>query len=437
MAQVKWRLSKPQPGKKASIIAVLYISDSIRPEVSTGEKVLPTNWTGSRVKNAPDRGSINQHLTQIEGDLMQVWRDNKHADRSVILDLVKKAVKGGGPIVEKKRLTEAVQRFIAQYAQEKESTTVKMYKSILKKLEKFNPDLGFEDLDFNFYDAFKKFLYGNPNPVFSGFSLDRCNDSGDYCLSPSDKPLNPVGLFDDTVYKYIVHLKTICAWAEKRGYNVHPSFKEWSIIKREYEIISINLDELQRIENLTGLPPHLNTARDYFSICCRTGQRISDVKRISALAISTGTWTIQQKKGSRQKQKVVQLPLVGFTEPVKDIVNKYGGKLPEMSEQHLNKHIKEICKLAKIDQEIYTERWQGNKKIKIPGKKYEFITSHSGKKAFITILASMGVPIKVISDLTGTTIKTIEKHYLGKTELYIIDNYLKGIESPGHLRKAN
>lgn len=437
MAQVKWRLSKPQPGKKATIIAILYISDAIRPEIATGEKVLPTNWTGSRVKNAPDRGSINQHLTKIEGDLMQLWRDHKHADRDTILKLARQVVKGES-IGEKKRLSEAVQKFIAQYAQEKESTTVKMYKSILKKLEAFNPDLAFEELDFNFYDAFKKFLYDNPNPVFSGFSLDHCPDSGDYILVRSDKPRNPVGLFDDTVYKYIIHLKTICGWAEKRGYNVHPSYKEWQIIKRQYPVISLTYHELQAIENLSGLPKHLRIAQDYFSIGCRTGQRISDVKRISSLAIASGTWAIHQKKGSRQRQKVVNLPLIDFAAPVIDIVNKHGGKLPEISEQHLNQHIKELCKRAGIDQEIYTERWQGNKKIKIPGKKFEFIHLHTGKATFITILGSQGAPLSVLSDFTGTSQKTIEKHYLGNIPLYLAEKYLKITnESPVPLRKAN
>ena len=121
---------------------------------------------------------------------------------------------------------------------------------------------------------------------------------------------------------------------------------------------------------------------------------------------------------------------------MKDIVQKYGGKLPEISEQHLNQHIKTLCEKAGITQEIYIERWQGNKKIRIPGKKYEFISLHSGKRTFITILGNMGVPVKVISDFTGTSIKTIEKHYLGRTELYVAESYLNSIES-NQLREAN
>jgi integrase len=252
------------------------------------------------------------------------------------------------------------------------------------------------------------------------------NQSKDMVLDGSNT--TAVGLMDDVVFKYFTQIKTICLWASKRGYTVHPSYKEWEIIKREYPIISLTLDELQSIERLSGMPSHLEIAKDYLSVCCRTGQRISDVKRISTLSIATGTWQIFQKKGSRQKQKVVELPLKGFCSPVIDIVNKYGGKLPTLSEQKINEHIKTVCKLAGIDQEIYIERWAGNKKIRIPGPKYSFISCHVGKKTFITILANAGIPIKSISDLTGTSIRTIEKHYLGKTEMHVMESYLTKVQ---------
>lgn len=436
MASVTYRLKTPSR-KETTIILRFYSKETGPLDFSTGEKIPTEYWTGGKVsgKYKKDHDRINKSLSQLECDLLDIWRNNKGASKETLKALVTQAVKGHAPVVEKKTVISALNLFIAQYAEEKESTTVKMYRSILKKLEKFNPNLCFADMDFNFYDQFKKHLYGSYNPVYAGFDIRRDNDAGCYILTPSDSPNGNIGLFDDAVYKYVVHLKTLCAWAEKRGYQVNPSYKEWTILKRDYPVISLTLDELHRIESLAGLPPHLRVARDYFSIACRSGQRISDIKRISALAISSGAWTIFQKKGSRQKQKVVELPLKGFCEPVKDIVNKYGGKLPEISEQHLNKHIKTLCQKAGITQEIYIERWQGNKKIRIPGPKYEFISLHSGKRTFITILGQT-VPIKVISDFTGTSIKTIEKHYLGKTELYVAESYLKKIEGENQIKKA-
>lgn len=445
MATVKFYLNHPYlKGTKTfrkdevAIDLMFYVDKKNRFPLSTGERIPPKYWDKKAHEakaNYTGHVELNLRLSKLKQAAIQAWRDSK-GDVNSLKESIRKIIKGEQS-EEKKTVISAVRLLIAQYSQEKEGTTVKMYRSILKKIEAFNPNLTFEQLDFNFHDNFKTFLYNSPNPVYTGYNLSFDSNTGVHTLLAADKPVHTVGLFDDTVFKYLVHIKTICAWAVQRGYNVHPSYKEWKIIKRTYPIISLTLDELERIEALNNLPRHLEVARDYLSIACRTGQRISDVKRISSLSIGSGTWTVFQKKGSRMKQKEIHLPLVGFCSPVIDIINKYGGKLPEMAEQNLNVHIKTVCKEAKINQEVYTERWAGNKKIRIPGMKYEYISSHVGKKSFITILAGQGVPIKVISDLTGTSIKTIEKHYLGRTDLYIIDNYLKNISSERKLKKAN
>lgn len=437
MATVKFLLNRPKSKKPTSIMVRFNSPQTSTIFVSTGEMILPEHWDGSRVtsKYRKQHDRINKHLSSIESQLLDLWRDNKGASGEDLTLMVRRIVKGEAT-VEKKTFIEAVRLFIAQYEREKEPATVGRYRVLERKLNAFNPNLTFDEINQTFYDEFKKWLYGNHNPVYAGYDLRFDPDSECYTLFASDKPKSNVGLFDDIVFKYLVNVQTILTWASKRGYQVNPAYKDWEIIKREYPVISLTLDELQRIESLDNLGAHLKVAQDYFSICCRTGQRISDVKRISTLAISTGSWTIHQKKGSRQKQKVVSLPLVGFCEPVKGIIAKYGGQLPEISEQKLNTHIKTLCKMAGITQEIFIERWQGNKKIKIPGKKYEFISLHSGKRTFITILGNMAVPIKVISDFTGTSIKTIEKHYLGRTELYVAESYLKKIESPDQLKKV-
>jgi hypothetical protein len=444
MATVKFYLNHPfVKGTKTfrkdevAIDLMVYIDKSNRFPISTGERIPPKYWskeTQQAKANYTGHVELNLHLTKIKQEVVQAWRDNK-SDVRKLKETIRTIVKGETSTQEKKTVISAVKLFIAQYEREKEKTTAGRYKVLLNKLTAFNPDLTFEQLDQNFYDNFKQFLYGNDNPLYHGYHLDYDSHSNLYTVSPGADLLHSIGLFDDVVFKYLVNVQTVIHWAEKRGYQVNQSYKDWEILKREYPIISLNLDELQRIEALNAIPVHLAIARDYLSLACRTGQRISDVKRISALSISSGIWQIFQKKGSRQKQKVVELPLVGFCAPVIDIVNKYGGQLPQMPEQNINKYIKEVCRLSGINQEIYIERWQGNKKIRIPGKKHEFISTHCGKKSFITILANSGTPVKVISDFTGTSIKTIEKHYLGRTELYVAETYLKGIESQV-LRKA-
>jgi integrase len=422
MAHVKWKISKTKPGQKASIIAILYVSDSIRPEINTGEKVLPAHWSGTRVKSAPDRGEINLHLIQIETDLLQLWRDNKHLSKAELISKARGVVRGVHDS-EKKTLIQGVEQFIAQYEREKDSKTVKRYRVLLNKLKAFNPDLTFEELDYNFYSTFKNWLYDNPNKTFGkGYALFPVGD-GTFEIRKAEGG-NAIPLFDDVVFKYFVNLKTICAWAEKRGYFPHKSYKEWEIIKREYPPITLSEEELIRIE-LLNLPKHLDTARDFLVLECRTGQRISDIRAITRDSIQDDTWNLIQKKGNRMKVKHIEFPMgEEFTLNAKLILEKYNYALPKMPEQNINKYIKEVCKLAKIDHPIYIERWSGNRKIRIPGKKYEFLSTHTGKKSFITILASQGTPVAFLSALTGTSQKTIERHYLGKVDIKKVKEYL-------------
>lgn len=481
MATVKFKLRKPKKDGKLKDVPVpincLYNSKITgRFEIGTGEKVLPKNWTGSRVKPAEryyDR--INKHLANIEEKLLDIWRDNKGASPEVLRGLVIQAIQGNAPSIEKKTVIQAVQQFIAQYEREKDPKTVGRYRVLLNKLKEFNPELTFEELDFNFYDAFKSFLYSQLNPNYTGYRTVYSEALGCYVVEPCKKGQENIGLFDDIVFKYFVQIKTICAWSEKRNYPVNKSYKGWEIIKRDYPPISLTIDELRRIEDIyfnfnnvfeDGEEKRLtkfwrikgygeesifnrlkeiaderiksySIARDFLSLECRTGQRISDLRRFNRNDISGNIWTFTQKKGNRLNNKTINLPLVGYCAPALLILQKYNYDLPKLSEQKLNKHIKTICRIAGIDQDMYIERWAGNKKIRIPGKKFEFLSSHTGRKTFITLSLQMGIPAKVVMDMTGIKSYTTLRHYDGQSEIGTIEKWLKSIEDNSALMRKS
>lgn len=405
-----------------------------RIELSTGEKVIPKHWNKDRQEvraTMAGHTEINLHLAKLKQEILQVWRENHSLGVDNLRGLVRAAIRGGQSD-QKKTLIEAVQLFIAQYAKEKNSSTLPKYKALLKRLTEFSHqyDFDFKTLDFNFYDAFKNYLHAIPNPNYTNCRLVRNSYSGCLNLVPNlDDGSNNglrVGLFDEVVYKYFTNLKTVCAWAEKRGHEVNQSYKSFEIIKREYAPISLTLGELRKLEE-THLTGNIAVARDYLSLECRTGQRISDLSRFSASDIEGNLWTFTQKKGNRLNSKRIVLPLVGYCAPALLILQKYNYQLPKISEQNLNYNIKEACKLAGIDQEMYIERWAGNKKIRIPGRKYEFISTHTGRKTFITITLQFLSP-KLVMDLTGIrSFKTL-KHYNGDSEIGTIENALRGIE---------
>lgn len=440
MANVSFRLNRPKDKNgelKKSPVAILvaYYHEGIEVELSTGQRTLPSRWNGSRIKG--DTGTlINKHLNELESTLLNAHLVHK-VSKPELEAIVRRIIKGETEsIVQKKTFLETVQQFIAQYEKEKDTGTVKRYRALLKKLDDFSKiyPISFETLDFNFYDAFKVYLYGLHNPLYSGFSAVYNSDLECYDVLPDvdrQRVGEPIGLFDEVVFKYFVNLKTICRWAEKRGVEVHPAYKGWEIIKRQYPPITLDKDELERLENyqFDSKQKHLDIARDYLSLECRTGQRISDLRRFKREDLQDGVWTFFQKKGNRIKAKLIELPLDGFAAPALVILQKYRYELPRISEQKLNENIKKACEKAGISGQIFIERWAGNKKIRISGPKHEFISTHCGKRSFITILAGEGIPVSILSLLTGTSQRTIEKHYLGRIQVSKVRDHLKKVET--------
>lgn len=457
MATVKFYLKNPKENKKlrakeVSIYAIFTRSKQERFTVTLDEKIQPKFWdfTNQQVKSTY-RGhyEINEVLAEFKLKLLRLYRDNKTLPFEKFKALAQEKPS------EKKTLFVALELFLSQYKTEKNSATLVKYNTIAARLQAFdsiNP-IDFPTLDYNFYDAFKRYLYAFPNPNYPGCTLvpDGSNDGCTYNVVATSEG-EPIGLFDDIVHKYLVNLKVFLAWAKKRGYNVHPSYQEWEIIRRQHPPLSLTLSELERLENFDFSPaniaphtkPHtdlaklskaLDIARDYLVFECRTGQRISDIKRFNLKDFSDSKWTFTPRKGNRLSSKTVSVHFKGYCFPALGIIEKHNWKMPEVSEQKINDNIKTACKIVGIDTYTETFRWAQNKRVRISGPKYEFISSHIGRKTFITLSLQSGIPIEVVMELTGISDYKTVKHYRGKFEDSSIEEALNKIPTQ-LMRKA-
>lgn len=379
------------------------------------EKIEPKFWDfkDQKVKGThPRHLEINLYLQKIETEIQNQY----YINREMPFDKFKALIRSKGTN-EKKTLFIALDQFLTQYRAEKDAKTLGKYNALHRQLVAFDQiqSIDFKDLNTTFYDKFKQFLYAVPNPNYRKFRLafDRHSDS--YSLVPSDDG-PAVGLFDDTVYKYIINLKTFLKWAETRDYQVHPSYKSWTIVRRKHEPISLTKDELQKLQNYSCENKSQDIARDYLVLMCLTGQRISDIKRFNVKDVSGNEWTFIQKKGQRLVNSKVTVPLEGFIAPALDILIKYNWKLPAISEQKINKHIKTVCKNAGIDTPVEYIRWAQNKKIVMREPKYAFISNHTGRKTFITLALQEGLSIEFVMSITGISEYQTIKAYRARFE---------------------
>lgn len=445
MASVRFNLYSPYikgttPKKLKSTKCSIYLRFTVdrkkRFPITLDEKIEPRFWDfiNQKVRSThPRHLEINLYLKKRETEIQNQYYHN----RDLPFERFKALATQVKP-TEKKTLFIAFDQFLTVYRSEKDSKTVAKYITLNRQLTEFDKihPIDFTTLDFNFYDRFKAFLLAIPNPFYKNYRLvPDSNNTADYKLTFGDVGL-PVGIFDDNVYSYLIQLKTFLAWSEKRGHQVHQSFKSWEIIRRMHAPISLTFKELEALENHVYMSRALEVARDYLVMECRTGQRISDIKRFDLKDLKDDKWTFTPRKGNRLSNKSITVHFKGYCAPSLSILQKYNWKMPVISEQKLNDNIKRACKAAGIDSETIIYRWAANKRIKISGSKHEFISSHTGRKSFITLALQSGMPVEFVMQLTGITEYKTIRHYKAEFEDNMIEGYLNSITKKPIMRKV-
>lgn len=151
----------------------------------------------------------------------------------------------------------------------------------------------------------------------------------------------------------------------------------------------------------------LEKVRDLFLLGCKTELRISDLTRLGKQHINDGWISL---KAHKNKNKI-DIPI---TNAIAEILEKYDYKMPTISEQKYNAYTKEACKKAGIDSNIEKIEYKGGNKTYIEVPKYSAISSHTAVKTFITFITNCGekgISAKVVSQITGKSVRVVLDHY--------------------------
>ena len=184
------------------------------------------------------------------------------------------------------------------------------------------------------------------------------------------------------------HLKAVMNEAFKRKLHNNLEFKMFVKPSENVDNVYLSLEEYDKLYTLE-LKGIREVARDLFLLGCYTAMRVSDYSRLSLNDIRDGFIHIEQKK---TKDKVV----IPAHKRVVEILNKYGGS-PKLSEQKLNQHIKDVCKMAGITEQIGI-RENG---VWVYKEKYLLVSSHTARRSAATNMALNGTPLRDIMQITG------------------------------------
>ena len=262
--------------------------------------------------------------------------------------------------------------------------------------EKENGRVTFDEMDMSFH---QKYMRWCNDKNYSQNVI--ANDFGYMCrilrlafvnkLTKNDIFLNPnfvpARVVTNSVYLTVEQIE------EMRNYNLRSpesieKFKE--IWMREY-----NLKE-HNFMYLDSMIKTMEHARDIFIAGCLTGQRVSDYLRYNndMIVVANGIKFLKVKQV--KTQKTVMIPL---DKRVRDILDKYNGRMPDMCDSTLNDYIHIVC-------EVMGWTWTPNidnlhRSPKGGNRFCDLVTSHTARRSFATNAYKAGVPLSSIIAITG------------------------------------
>lgn len=289
--------------------------------------------------------------------------------------------------------------------------TINAFKQTFNQFRYFQKEntteIDFKDIDMNFYRRYTGYL-----------------ESKGYTL-------NSIG-------KCISILKSVLHSAECDGINENTKYKDkrFKASVTEVESVYLTQGELKQIVELDLSDKKYkihNYVRDIFVVGVCTAQRVSDYTRISPKSIKEQSVSyIEDGTIRKRTYKVIELVqqktktkvVIPISNQLMQILNKYDYRLPKVREITINRYIKQIAKMAGIDEIITIGRISGGKHTVEHKPKYELIYSHTARRTGATLMYLAGMDIYDIMKITGHTNPTMLKRYIKASTLDIANKII-------------
>lgn len=269
--------------------------------------------------------------------------------------------------------------------------TVWQYEQMRNYLQRFLLRKGVKDvkvaeLDKGFYDQFVAFMYNE-------------------------------GLRPNTVGKHIKNLKAVINSLPMSQRATCEFVESGKCVKITEDVDNVYLTEAELAMlaecDLQG-NARLEHVRDAFLLLAWTGCRYSDLGKLCKENICTLANGYQYfKLVQRKTEAKVTIPILPAARAV---LEKYGQQLPQpISNQKFNEYLKEVCRLAGINENVTINRNElvtarvgrgrgTTKQMQVVAhqyKKWECVTAHTARRSFATNMYKRNFPTLMIMAITG------------------------------------
>lgn len=233
-----------------------------------------------------------------------------------------------------------------------------------------------------------------------------------------------------TLHRTISFLKTICRHARTHGIETSYELDNLGVKDGKALIVTLNKAELNLIKEVKLDFNYLENARQWLLLSCSLGQRGGDFLSLTSKQIKEfdGVKLVDMRQQKGNKELFVLL-----TDEANEILEENGGEFPrKISTQNYNKYIKEVCKLAGLNEMVRGSKIDEKTKRKTDGifEKWELITSHVGRRSFATNYYGI-IPTPLLMAQTGHTTENQFLKYIGKGRVDMVlelSNALKNVK---------
>lgn len=349
--------------------------------LSTGDRILPNEWDLKKQraivnKKSPGNSDLNLWLDKMATSFKTIFRncliDGITPTASLIKDKMEDELNLKiAPVKQEVTLFSFIETFINNCRSIKSPNTIKSYNSTFVRMKDYgqtlNRNFNFEDITLEWRSGFIHYLQS-------------------------------LGVCRNTEGKHLKNIKVFLNEATERNLNHNLSFKSKSFSKPHEETnkIFLSTEEIKRVAgvDLSG-DIQREIVRDYFVISCLTSLRYSDVIRIKEEHIKGDKVRIVTLKTGKE----VIIPISPL---LRSILEKYNYRLPKAPcNQVFNRHLKDIGKLAEINDTVSITSTIGGIKQTKEYKKWQLLTSHTGRRSLVSNCILEGINHSSIMLISG------------------------------------
>lgn len=297
----------------------------------------------------------------------------------------------GGRKTPKMTFLDYFRQYIDRIQESRAKSTYNKYQTTLHKLEDFEERRGrqlrFEDIDLQFYQRFERYIYAQDYSANYFGSLIKCIKVVFREARDVDK-LHDLDFVENKRFRVVSETADTIYLTEEELLRIHRLNITEALVREKLEMAESRSSDIKKKIDA------MNIARAKFLIGAFTALRVSDFNRLDAVNLKKDFIRVKTHKTGASVTIPIHWVIRELLEAGFDITTT-------ISDQKLNKQIKDVARLADIKELVEITQSKGGKRTTERVEKWTRISTHTARRSGATNMVRFGIPALNVMKITG------------------------------------